>query len=115
MPKPPRSAGGHRLYSSDHKKRLIFIRRARELAFPVKQVRVLLELADDRSAACGRVKRITEQHIAEIRRKVKALEHLEGVLTRVTAQCRGDQTNNCAILDALADQDKDICAASAGS
>src|SRR5262245_20100650 len=33
LPKPPRSAGGHRLYANEHKQRLVFIRRARELGF----------------------------------------------------------------------------------
>jgi MerR family transcriptional regulator, mercuric resistance operon regulatory protein len=115
MPKPPRSAGRHRLYSNEHKTRLVFIRRARELGFSVKQVRVLLGFANGRRAVCGKVKGIAEQHIAEIRRKVKALERLEGVLTRMTAQCRGDESSDCAILDALADQNKDMCGANAGS
>ena len=115
MPKPPRSAGRHRLYSNEHKRCLVFIRRARELGFSVKQVRVLLGLANSRRAACGKVKGITEQHIAEIRCKVKDLERLERVLRRMTAQCRGDESNDCAILDALADQNKDICGANAVS
>jgi MerR family transcriptional regulator, mercuric resistance operon regulatory protein len=114
MPKPPRSAGRHRLYSNEHKRRLVFIRRARELGFSVKQVRVLLGLANGRRPVCGKVRSITEQHIAEIRYRVKALERLEGVLKRVTAQCRGDESTDCAILEALADQNDDICGTNAG-
>jgi MerR family regulatory protein len=29
--KPPRSAGGHRLYAEEYQRRLVFVRRAREL------------------------------------------------------------------------------------
>ena len=31
LPKPPRSNSGHRLYTGEHRQRLVFIRRAREL------------------------------------------------------------------------------------
>ncbi len=34
LPAPPRTSGGHRLYGEDHLKRLIFVRRSRELGFP---------------------------------------------------------------------------------
>ena len=34
MPKPPRTAGGHRVYADEHAARLTFVLRARELGFP---------------------------------------------------------------------------------
>ncbi len=46
MPKPPRTEGGHRVYTRDRLKRLTFIRRSRELGFTLDQVRNLLSLAD---------------------------------------------------------------------
>jgi MerR family mercuric resistance operon transcriptional regulator len=46
MPKPPRTAGGHRVYREEHLKRLTFIRRSRELGFTLDQVRNLLLLVD---------------------------------------------------------------------
>ena len=51
---------------------------------------------------CARVKDITEQHIAEIRRRVRDLQRLERVLSDMVTQCRGDDTSDCPILDALA-------------
>ena len=39
MPKPPRTAGGHRVYDEDHLKRLTFIRRSRELGFTLDEIR----------------------------------------------------------------------------
>ena len=108
MPKPPRSAGGHRLYSNEHRTRLVFIRHCRELGFSLKDVRDLLGLAGRQHVAC-RVKTITVNHIAQIRSKVKDLERLERVLRSMATQCRGDESTVCAVLDALADQNKDIC------
>jgi MerR family transcriptional regulator, mercuric resistance operon regulatory protein len=101
LPKPPRSPGGHRLYGGEHRQRLIFIRRSRELGFSLGQVRVLLELAGGRRKPCGKVKSITEHHIADIRRKFRDLKRLERILTGMVAKCRGGDVPDCPILDAL--------------
>ena len=51
---------------------------------------------------CAKVKNITEQHIADIRRRRKDLKRLERVLSDLVAQCRGDELPDCPILGALA-------------
>ena len=102
LPKPPRSAVGHRLYAEEYQRRLVFVRRARELGFPLEDVRALLRLSGDRHMACGQAKRITEKHVADIHRKVDELKRLERALSAMVTQCRGDDTSDCPILDALA-------------
>jgi MerR family transcriptional regulator, mercuric resistance operon regulatory protein len=103
VPSPPRSAGGHRLYANEHTQRLVFIRRSRQLGFSLDQVRELLGLSSGRRMTCARVKDITEQHIADIRQRVEDLKRLERVLNAMVSRCRGDETPDCPILDALAD------------
>ncbi len=102
LPEPPRSAGGHQLYANEHKQRLVFIRRSRALGFSLRQVRVLLGLSNGRRMTCAKVKSMTEQHIADIRRRVKDLKRLERVLRDMAAQCQGEERLDCPILDALA-------------
>ena len=102
LPNPPRSAGGHRLYANEHTQRLVFIRRSRQLGFSLDQVRELLGLSSGRRMTCAKVKTITEQHLADIRRRVRDLQRLERVLSGMAAQCRGDEMTNCPILEALA-------------
>ena len=102
LPKPPRSTGGHRLYANEHKQRLVFIRRSRALGFSLREVRLLLGLSGGRRLTCAKVKNIAEQHITEIRRKIKDLKRLERVLSDMAAQCRGDEMPECPILEALA-------------
>ena len=46
MPKPDRSEGGNRLYNIERVKRLSFIKRCRELGFPLDTVREFLKLVD---------------------------------------------------------------------
>jgi MerR family transcriptional regulator, mercuric resistance operon regulatory protein len=102
LPNPPRSKGGRRLYAEEYQRRLVFVRRARQLGFTLEDVRALLRLTEDRHMVCGKVKRLTENHIADIHRKVNVLERLEGALSAMVTQCRGDDTSDCPILDALA-------------
>jgi len=91
----------NRLFTDEHKQRLIFIRRARELGFSLDQVRALLGLTGGRCMTCAKVKGITEQHIAEIRQRVKDLKRLERVLSEMVAHCSGGEMPDCPILDAL--------------
>jgi MerR family mercuric resistance operon transcriptional regulator len=101
MPKPPRSDGGHRLYDNEHRRRLIFIRRARELGFALDDIRHLLGLERSQSLTCDDVKALTEQHIREIHEKIRDLQKLKRALSELTAQCHGGEVPACPILDTL--------------
>ena len=70
---PPRTAGGHRMYSRAGVQRLNFIRRARELGFTLARVRELLALADERGATCAEVERLARDHLVEVRSRIADL------------------------------------------
>ena len=59
---------------------LTFIRRGRELGFSLDQIRELLGLVRGHDLTCAEVKAMTEEHVTDIRRKVKDLRKLERVL-----------------------------------
>ena len=101
LPPPPRSKGGHRIYSRDHLKRLNFICRSRELGFTLKQVRDLLRLVDGGSYTCAEVKALTLDHVVEVRRKVADLRRMARVLKEMAARCEGGTVPDCPIIDAL--------------
>lgn len=101
LPAPPRSAGRHRLYEDAHRERLVFIRRARELGFSLDEVRALLGLAGKHGLACDEVKTLADEHIAEVRQKIRDLRRLERVLTDLAARCRPGRVPECPILEAL--------------
>jgi MerR family mercuric resistance operon transcriptional regulator len=100
LPEPPRSAGGHRLYSDGHLKRLGFIRRGRELGFTLEEIRNLLGLVDG-GYTCGEVKEATLRHMSDIRRKIADLKRMERTLADTAARCAGDDTPDCPIIDTL--------------
>ncbi len=103
LPAPPRTSGGHRLYGEDHLKRLTFVRRSRELGFPLEEVRGLLRMVDGDGYTCDEVKVLTLDHLAEIRGKIADLRRLEKVLKDMAAQCEGGSVPDCPIIDALFD------------
>jgi MerR family transcriptional regulator, mercuric resistance operon regulatory protein len=95
-----RSRGRHRLYTTEELRILSFVRRGRELGYPLDDIRALLELANSGSA-CGRAKQITERHLASIRERVAKLRKLERALGTMTDQCHPNANSGCPIIDAL--------------
>src|SRR5262249_39906464 len=103
LPPPPRSAGRHRLYEGEHRQRLAFIRRARELGFSLDQVRALLALSGKHGLVCDEVKAITDAHIADVRHKIRDLRKLERILSDLAARCSPNGVPECPILESLTD------------
>src|SRR6266404_8017323 len=73
MPVAPRTDGNYRTYSLEHRRRLHFIRRCRDLGFTLDQVRDLLRLSSEKGMPCADVKRIAAQHRRAITAKLKDL------------------------------------------
>jgi len=101
LAKPPRSEGGHRLYDRDQIKRLVFIRRSRELGFSLDEIRTLLRLVDGKRYTCQQVKTLMEKHLADVKKKISDLKRLQKTLGEISAQCEGGQVPECPIIDVL--------------
>lgn len=101
LPKPPRTEGGHRLYDQNAIKRLVFIRRSRELGFSLDEIRTLLQLVDGRRYTCQQIKTLMEQHLGEIKQKIVDLKKLQTTLAAISARCQGGEVPDCPIIDAL--------------
>jgi DNA-binding transcriptional MerR regulator len=102
LPAPGRTAGNYRAYGRAHLNRLSFIRRARDLGFPLDEVRALLRLSDLRDQSCAEVDRIARVHLDEVVRKINDLEALGAELRQLIGQCRHGTVAECRIIEALA-------------
>lgn len=102
LPKPSRTGGNYRAYGAAELGRLSFIRRARDLGFPLDQVRALLSLSDDRSRDCATVDALARDHLTEVERKIADLTALRRELTALLDSCKGGTVDNCRIIEALA-------------
>lgn len=100
LPLPPRTVGGHRLYPDNHRKRLVFIRRSRELGFTLDEIRNLLGLADG-GYTCGEVKDVAIAHLSDIRRKIADLRRMERTLAMTAARCENGESPDCPIMNVL--------------
>lgn len=105
LPEAARGPGGHRIFGEEHLKRLVFIRRCRELGFSQDDVRALLASAGQRGAPCANVDRLAREHLEAVRQKIADLRALERALEGMVTGCQGDVVDECAIIDALSSSD----------
>ena len=101
LSKPPRTEGGHRLYGKDQRKRLVFIRRSRELGFSLEEIRTLFRLVDGERYTCQEVKGVTEQHLRDVSKKIADLRRLQKILRSISSQCEGGWISDCPIIESL--------------
>jgi MerR family mercuric resistance operon transcriptional regulator len=108
IPEPMRTDSGYRQYPEEIVSRILFIRRAKELGFTLKEIKELLSLRFQPDARCADVRARAKAKIADIEEKIRTLESMKAALARLTISCRSDgPVSECPILDAL-DRDEYI-------
>ena len=75
-----RSASGYRTYGVREVETLRFIRRARDFGIPMDQVKLLVDLWQDRTRPSREVKRIALQQISELEAKISELTAMKDAL-----------------------------------
>lgn len=102
IPPPPRRPSGYRQYPVDTVRRILFIRRAKDLGFTLKEIEELLGLRVGGRAKCSTVRSRAERKIESIDDKLRVLEKMRQTLLELTRACdAGDPTDECCILEAL--------------
>ena len=96
-----RSDAGYRIYGEKDLHALRFIRRARDLGFSLKQIAVLMALWRDKSRASAEVKKLANEHIAELEQKAAMLKEMAATLKNLADHCHGNDRPDCPILDGL--------------
>lgn len=99
--KAARRDSGYRDYDERDVHTLRFIGRARDLGFPIEEIRTLLTLWQDRARSSADVKMLALARAAELRRKAKELDAMRRSLERLAADCHGDSRPDCPILEDL--------------
>jgi MerR family copper efflux transcriptional regulator len=95
-----RLPSGYRRYGDSQVARLRFIRRAQDLGFSLRDIRELLGVSRLRDVA--RVKRSAESKLAEVDRRIAALQRVRHALADLIARCPGHgRADACPILQAL--------------
>lgn len=100
--RPARGENGYRAFNMTDAHKLAFLARARSLGFTIEDCRALLALWEDRERASADVKRVAEEHLAGIERKISELRSLHATLSDLVSRCHGDDRPDCPILEGLA-------------
>ena len=102
LPKPPRTAGGFRIFSEDSIRRLRFIKHAQELGFSLSEIKELLALRIRPGSSCADVRRKAEAKIANVETKIRNLQAMKKALSKITARCGGEgPATDCSILESM--------------
>jgi MerR family mercuric resistance operon transcriptional regulator len=97
----PLRRGRYRAYDPADVRRLSFVRRARELGFPIDTVRALLALADGGPASCSQARDLADTHLKEVRVKIADLRRMERVLDDTVKACDAGDNAACPLLETL--------------
>ena len=97
-----RTDSGYRQYRAADVHTLRFIKRARDLGFSMAEIAELVSLWHDRRRASADVKRIAQTHVAELEKRIQAMQDMRRTLQNLLHHCHGDERPDCPILDQLA-------------
>ena len=96
-----RRDSGYRDYGQRDVHTLRFIGRARDLGFPLEEIRTLLALWQDRHRSSAEVKSLALARAAELKRKARELDSMRRTLEHLAQSCHGDDRPDCPIIDDL--------------
>lgn len=102
IPAPLRRDSGYRDYCDADVQRLRFVAHARDLGFPIEEIRSLLALWLDRGRSSADVKALALARAEDLGRKAAMLENMRATLLDLARNCRGDDRPDCPIIDRLA-------------
>jgi len=101
IPAPPRRGSGYRDYSDADIHRLQFIANARDLGFPIEDIRELLGLWSNNQRASAEVKALALARAEELGRKARSLQALRSTLLELAECCHGDERPDCPIIERI--------------
>ena len=101
LPQAVRRANGYRSYDVTHQEWLQFILRSKELGFSQDEVRRLTDLAHQKQAACADVHELLQEHVRDVRKRVRVLKRMERALVRLKTQCQNGTLHDCPVIDEL--------------
>lgn len=93
-----RTDSNYRDFGERDVRELQFIRRARDLGFPVAEIAQLLSLWRDQDRPSREVKEIAEKHVADLDARITEMRTMADTLRTLARGCAGDDRPDCPIL-----------------
>jgi len=97
LPKPKRTEAGYRVYTNEHKIKLNYILRAKDLGFTLREIKEILKLDD-----CEDLYELTSSKIKDVETKINDLNNLKTKLKLLLKKCPAKgSVNNCLIMKSI--------------
>ncbi len=107
VPKPGRTASGYRQYPEDTVRRILFVRRAKEVGFTLREIKELLSMRVRPGTTCADIRGMAEGKLSDIDEKMGALRQMRRALKALVTECHGrGPVSECPVLEAL-DREED--------
>ena len=100
VPPAARTPSGRRVYGDADIARLRFVKRCRDLGFPIPDIRTLFGLSAGSDAPCADAKALGERHLRGVRQKLEDLGRLERALAELVERCDASRAD-CPMLNRL--------------
>lgn len=95
-----RKSSGYRIFNHDSLRTLRFLKHAQGLGFSLAEIKDLLKLRANKESRCEDVRSSATRHLQDVETKIKNLESIRAVLSKLIRQCRSKRTSDgCPILD----------------
>lgn len=104
LTQPERPSRGYRVYSDETLERLTFIRRAREVGFPVDAIAELLRRRDAQEDSCSEVRRCLMRQVETLEDAIRELDSRRRFVLDLICSCRAEKDQRgaqCQTLEAF--------------
>ena len=88
LAKPPRTAGGYRMYGRDAIDRVCLARRALQLGFTLSELSEILKVRGEGEIPCHRVLRLAEGKLRSLERQIEELRRTQRYMKQLVQQWR---------------------------
>ena len=102
LPQAGRTDTGYRPYGEKDVRTIQFIRRSRDLGFPLEEIRGLIDLWKGQTRPSREVKVLAQRHLDFLDRKLEEIRSMQTALAHLVSCCQGDERPGCPILEGLA-------------
>lgn len=101
LPAPRRRPSGYRIYDMEALRLLLFIRRAQNLGFSLKEIGQLLALRRAPVRACREVQAAAKVKLEHVDAKIRDLQGVRRALLALLDSCRRSGPLTCPLLESL--------------
>ena len=102
LPKPKRSTSGYRIYSDATVRTVMFVKRAQELGFTLREVKELLRFRTAGLQSRDAVRAAAQAKVADLDARIADLAAIRSALSSLLERCSCECTKpECPILEAL--------------